>query len=65
MTPSTADFALSRPNVLVGLVDFLDLPVGAIYSSIDARSPGLILLFVPGERDSKLHHTEMYVGGKQ
>lgn len=65
MTPSTADFAVSRPGVLVSLVDFLDLPVGEIYSSIDARSPGLIILFVPGKRDSKLHHTEMYVGEKR
>lgn len=40
MTPSTDDFALSRPDVLVG---FFDLPVDAKYSSIDARSPGLIL----------------------
>jgi hypothetical protein len=33
---------LSRADVLVGLVDFLDLPVGTTFSSIDARSPGLI-----------------------
>jgi hypothetical protein len=41
-TPSTADFTFSRADVLVGLVDFLDLPVGTTFSSIDARSPGLI-----------------------
>jgi len=62
MTPSTDDFALSRPDVLVG---FLDLLVDAIYSSIDARSPDLILFFEPGKKESKLHHTEMYVEGKR
>ena len=42
MTPSTTDFILSRTDALVGLVDFLDLLVDATFSSIDARSPGLI-----------------------
>lgn len=41
-TPSITDFSLSRADVLVGLVDFLDLPVGTTFSSIDARSPGLV-----------------------
>jgi hypothetical protein len=41
-TPSTADLSLSRTDVLVSLVDFLDLPMGITFSSIDARSPGLI-----------------------
>lgn len=41
-TPSTTDFTLSRAGVLASLVDFLDLPVGTTFSSIDARSPGLI-----------------------
>jgi len=41
-TPSTTGFSLSRADVLVDLVDFLDLPVGTTLSSIDARSPGLI-----------------------
>ncbi len=43
-TPAT-DFTLSRTDALVGLADFLDLPVGTTFSSIDARSPGLILGF--------------------
>ena len=41
-TPSTTGFTLSRADVLVDLVDFLDLPEGTTFSSIDARSPGLI-----------------------
>jgi hypothetical protein len=41
-TPSTTGFTLSRADVLVDLVDFLDLPVETAFSSIDARSPGLI-----------------------
>jgi hypothetical protein len=41
MTPSTTGFTLSRADVLVDFVD-LDLPVGTTFSSIDARSPGLI-----------------------
>ena len=41
-TPSTTDFSLPRADVLVGLVDFLDLPAETTFSSIDARSPGLI-----------------------
>ena len=45
MTPSTADFTLSRTDALVGLVDFLDLLVDTTFSSIDARSPGLIPRF--------------------
>jgi hypothetical protein len=44
-TPSTTGFTLSRANLLVDLVDFLDLPVGTTFSSIDARSPGLIPVF--------------------
>jgi hypothetical protein len=62
MTPSTDEFALSRPGILVG---FLDLLVDAEYSPIDARSPGLILFFELGKRVSKLHRTEMYVEGKR
>jgi len=44
-TPSTAGFTLSRAGILVDLVDFLDLPVESTFSSIDARSPGLIPWF--------------------
>ncbi len=44
-TPSTADLTLSRADALVGLADLFDLPVGDTFSSIDARSPGLILGF--------------------
>jgi hypothetical protein len=52
-TPSTTDFTLSRADVLVGLVDFLDLPVGTTFSSIDARSPGLIPGFGLGNENPK------------
>lgn len=52
-TPSTADFTLSRADVLVGLVDFLDLPVETTFSSIDARSPGLKPGFGPDNETPK------------
>jgi hypothetical protein len=52
-TPSTTDFTLSRADVLVGLVDFLDLPEGITFSSIDARSPGLIPGFGLDNENSK------------
>ena len=53
MTPSTVDFTLSRTDALVGLVDFLDLLLDAMFSSIDARSPGLILGFGINREDPK------------
>ena len=43
-TPSTTDCYLSRADELLDLEDFVDLPEGTIFSSIDARSPGLILV---------------------
>jgi hypothetical protein len=51
--PSTTDFSLSRADELVCLVDFLDLPVEATFSSIDARSPGLVPVFGLGNRNPK------------
>jgi hypothetical protein len=52
-TPSTTGFTLSRADVLVDLVDFLDLPEGTTFSSIDARSPGLIPGFGPDNENPK------------
>jgi hypothetical protein len=40
-------------DALVDLVDFLDLLGDATFSSIDARSPGLILGFEPDREDPK------------
>jgi hypothetical protein len=53
MTPSTTDLTFSRTDAPDDLVDFLDLLVDAMFSSIDARSPGLILKFGPDKEDPK------------